>query len=352
MNLNDIFRYLVISGTLIAGTVNATTVPAVAPKMPMSTASTKLKGVNLSGAEYSSNNIAAKPGYQYTYPSNAEIDYYKNKGFTVIRLPFSGSRLQPVAMGELNKNELTLLRATVNYAASKGMYVILDPHEYGARYDAATKTKKYFGIKGGVPASQFGNFWKRVATEFKTYPNVVFGLMNEPNKQTPKEWRAVAEYGVYGIRKAGAKQLILIPGTAWTGAHNWVQSGNAAAWTGFKDANFAFEMHQYLDSDYSGTHSTCVAGKGNMVLQAATDWARANHYKVFIGETGWSSNSVCLTEGANLMNYMSKNDDVWNGWAYWSAGRWIAQSYMYMLTPANLSTPIDKPQMQALATNL
>ena len=176
--------------------------------------------------------------------------------------------------------------------------------------------------------------------------------MNEPNKQTAKEWRAVAEYGVYGIRKAGAKQLILIPGTSWTGAHSWVKSGNAAAWTGFKDSNFAFEMHQYLDSDDSGTHSSCVAGKGNVVLQAATDWARANHYKLFIGEMGWANNTTCLTEGTNLTNYMSKNADVWNGWTYWSAGKWISQTYMYMLTPANLTKPTDKPQMKALVANL
>lgn len=318
----------------------------------MSTASTKLKGVNLSGAEYDSNNIAAKPGYQYTYPSNAEIDYYKKKGFTAIRLPFSGSRLQPVALKPLNKDELARLRTVVDYIASKGMYVILDPHDYGARYDAATKKKRYYGIKDGLPASRFGNFWKLVATEFKSYPNVVFGLMNEPHKQTAKEWRAVAEYGVYGIRKSGARQLILIPGTAWTGAHNWVSSGNAAAWTGFKDPNFAFEMHQYLDSDYSGTHATCVSGKGAKVLEAATNWARTNHYKIFIGETGWANNPVCLTEGAALVSYMSKNADVWNGWTYWSAGRWIAQSYMYMLTPADLTKPVDKPQMKALVSNL
>ncbi|HTH45350.1 MAG TPA: glycoside hydrolase family 5 protein [Oxalicibacterium sp.] len=318
----------------------------------MATASTKLKGVNLSGAEYDSNNIAAKPGYQYTYPSHAEIDYYKSKGFNVIRLPFSGSRLQPRAMGPLNKTELAQLRATVDYAASKRMYVILDPHEYGARYDAASKKKKYYGISGGVPASQFGNFWKLVAMEFKNSPNVIYGLMNEPNKQTAKQWRAVADYGVFGIRKAGAKQLILIPGTSWTGAHSWIKSGNAAAWTGFKDPNFAFEMHQYLDSDYSGTHSTCAAGKGAVVLKAATDWARAHHYKIFIGEAGWASNAQCLKEGTALMSYMSKNADVWNGWAYWSAGKWIAQSYMYMLTPANLSKPTDKPQMKALVANL
>jgi len=322
---------------------------AVAAQMAMSSASLHYKGVNLSGAEYDANNIKAKAGYQYTYPSNAEIAYYHGKGFNTIRLPFSGSRLQPVDNGPLDQAELARLRAVVDYAAQQRMYVILDPHEYGARYDSVSKTKKYYGIKGGLPASEFGNFWKRVALAFKSDPNVIFGLMNEPNKQTAKEWRAVAEYGVYGIRKAGARQLILIPGTDWTGAHSWLSSGNAAAWAGFRDPNFAFEVHQYLDSDASGTHPACVAGKGSTALVAATAWAQANHYKMFIGEMGWSQQPTCLTEGAAMVSYMTHHPSVWIGWTYWTGGRWVAQSYMYMLTPANLAKPVDKPQMKALS---
>lgn len=348
LKLHGFCRYLLIYGLGATITSNV----AYAATMPMSTAALNLKGVNLSGAEYHANDITAQVGYKYTYPSNAEIDYYKSKKFTTIRLPFSGSRLQPVNSGALDPAELKRLRAVVDYAATKGLYVVLDPHEYGGRYDSVSKTKKMYGVSGGISPSVFGNFWKRVALEFKSYPNVIFGLMNEPHKQTPKEWRAVAEYGVYGIRKAGATQLILIPGTSWTGAHSWVSSGNAAAWVGFKDPNFAFEVHQYLDSDSSGMHTTCVANKGSKALEAASNWARTNRYKMFLGEAGWSKDPVCLTEGNAMMQYMKRNSDVWTGWAYWSGGKWVAQTYMYMLTPADLTKPVDKPQMPALVNSL
>ncbi|MFN3405370.1 MAG: hypothetical protein ACK40G_14825 [Cytophagaceae bacterium] len=44
-------------------------------------------GVNLSGAEFGS----VFPGTynsHYTYPTVAELDYFKSKGLTLIRLPF------------------------------------------------------------------------------------------------------------------------------------------------------------------------------------------------------------------------------------------------------------------------
>jgi endoglucanase len=351
--LHGIVSYLLVYGSLVGGVANATAVQAIPSKMQMSNPGLELKGINLSGGEYSANTVTAQYGYKYMYPSNSEIDYYKSKGFTTIRLPFSGSRLQPVNGGALNAAELGRIRAVVDYAGTKGMYVVLDPHEYGARYDAASKTKKFYGVKGGLPASQFGNFWKRVALEFKTYPNVIYGLMNEPHIQTPKEWRAVAEYGIYGIRKAQAKQLILISGTSWTGAHSWVSSGNAAAWAGYKgDPNFAFEVHQYLDSDSSGNHATCVANKGTKVLDAVSSWARTNRVKLFMGEMGWSQDPKCLVEGAAMMQAMTRSPDVWTGWTYWSGGPWVKQDYMYMLTPSSLKQPVDRLQMKALTSSL
>jgi endoglucanase len=325
----------------------------VKPKMAISNSSMKLKGANLSGAEYDSGNITAAYGCAYIYPGKAEIDYYKSKGFNTIRLPFSGSRLQPVANGALNTTELNRLYSIVNYAAYKGMYVILDVHEYGYRYDSRTKKRLLIGMPGGVPSGDLANFWSRVATAFKAYPNAIFGLMNEPNKQSPQQWRVIAEQSVTAIRKAGAPQLILIPGSYWTGAHSWVSTGNAAAWAGYHgDNNFAFEVHQYLDNNSSGTQMACVKGKGANVLDAASAWARTNRVKLFMGEMGWSWWSTCLPEGQAMTNYMSRSADVWTGWTYWSGGPWVKADYMYMLTPTSLTAPIDRPQMKALQTNL
>jgi endoglucanase len=96
--------------------------------------------------------------------------------------------------------------------------------------------------------------------------------MNEPNAQTAVQWQAAASTSVAAIRTAGFTGKITIPGTSFTGAQLWVSSGNGAAWAGYVDPgnNFIFEMHEYLDSDNSGTHSTCASGKGATALSAAT----------------------------------------------------------------------------------
>ncbi|WP_279606661.1 hypothetical protein [Sphingobium yanoikuyae] len=61
------------------------------------------------------------------------------------------------------------------------------------------------------------------------------------------------------IRAQKISNKLLIPGTAWTGAHNWVSSGNAAQAVKFVDPgkNYAFEVHQYLDAWSTGTTDKC-----------------------------------------------------------------------------------------------
>jgi endoglucanase len=314
----------------------------------------KLKGVNISGGEYNGGKTNGRLYFQYIYPSNAEINYYAGKGMTVIRVPFSGARIQPVNNAPLSVSEIANLQKVITYSASKGVTVILDPHDYGRKYDSVSGTMKLIGVPGGLPSAYFADFWKRLAIAFKSQPNVIFGLMNEPNQQTPLQWKAVATDAVMAIRSTGATQKILIPGSSWTGAHSWVSSGNAAAWKGFTEPrnNFAFEVHQYLDSNNSGMSDVCVLNKGKNVLNSATVWARANNYQLFLAEAGWSQNATCLSEGAAMMNYTSANADVWAGWTYWSGGSWWPQTYMYLRTPANLSSPVDKPQLGALLNNL
>jgi endoglucanase len=63
-----------------------------------------LFGVNLSGAEYDPGGTLE--GTNYTYPTDAEIDYYASKGMTVIRLPFLLERVEPVPGGPLSTTEL------------------------------------------------------------------------------------------------------------------------------------------------------------------------------------------------------------------------------------------------------
>ena len=299
-----------------------------------------LFGVNLSGAEYDPG--GTQEGTNYTYPTDAEIDYYASKGMTVIRLPFLLERVEPVAGGPLSATELGYIDNVVNYAASKGIDVILDPHDFGDEYGT---------VIGSTAASNatFANFWGELASHFASTSNVLFGLMNEPNAVTPTQWLASANAAIAAIRSAGATtQQILVPGTDWDGADTWVSSGNAQVLgSGIVDPshNFAFEVHQYLDANGSGTSSTVVSTTiGVERLTAITEWAEATGNKLFLGEFGVASDPTSLTALNNMLGYMAQHTDVWEGGTYWAAGAWWG-NYMYSVEPTN---GVDKPQMGVL----
>ena len=197
-----------------------------------------------------------------------------------------------------------------------------------------------------MPATLLADFWSQLASVYVHQPNVIFGLMNEPHVQTPVEWKAAAVAAVQAIRSTGAKQKILIPGTAWSGAQSWVSSGNASVWSDFADSNFAFEVHQYLDSDNSGSHTECVTNKGSQTLVEFAIWARSHKVQAFIGEAGWSTADSCGPEGNGLLSYVKSNSDVFVGLTYWAGGPWLG-TYMYSVEPVGLGTGqvSHKPQM-------
>ena len=60
-----------------------------------SSAGVQYAGVNLSGAEFGQTSLPGTFGSDYTYPTSAEVDYYKSTGMNFIRLPFRWERLQP-----------------------------------------------------------------------------------------------------------------------------------------------------------------------------------------------------------------------------------------------------------------
>ena len=171
-------------------------------------------GVNLAGAEF---NSSKKPGAlhkDYTFPSESDYAYYASKGMNIVRLPFLWERLQPQAHGALDGGQLSLLRTAVKRAKAHNLRVVLDVHNYA----------KYSGKRIGTaeaPVAVFADFWSKLATEFKDDDWVVFGLMNEPNGIDAGSWADAAQAGLDAIRATGARNLVLVPGTAYSGAHSW-----------------------------------------------------------------------------------------------------------------------------------
>jgi endoglucanase len=311
------------------------------------------KGPNLSGAEFNSG-PDKRYNYDYTYPNTDEIDYYASKGFGIIRLPFDIARAYDIAYSPINATQIGYMKPVIDYCLSKGMHVLLDPHNYGFIYDSRTGKAREIGtdVEG---TNLFADFWGRMAVIYKNYPNVLFGLMNEPHQQTAAQWYSGAVPAIKAIRAAGATQTIMIPGTFYSGAHAWNSSGNAAAWTGFNGDplnNFVFEMHQYLDSDSSGTHSQCQVNASHSLI-GATEWLVANKFKGFLGEFAWSTDPSCTNEGLAFIDYLTYNSNAWMGWTWWCGGPWYPWTYMFMLDPIDYIQPtIDRPQLEVLIAHL
>lgn len=118
------------------------------------------------------------------------------------------------------------------------------------------------------------------------------------------------------------------------------------------------QMHQYLDSDGSGTHDACVSDTiGSERLQAATTWLRDNGKKGLIGEFAGAVNPTCQAAVEDMLALIGNNTDVvsgsplfslrdivhlltiflarqWTGALWWAAGPWW-DNYMFSLEPTS-----------------
>ncbi|KAG9051239.1 hypothetical protein FS837_010526 [Tulasnella sp. UAMH 9824] len=292
-----------------------------------STKKFKLFGVNESCAEFGTA-IPGTLGTDYTWPATTSIDYFVSKGFNTFRVPFMVERLTPGSLaGSYDSAYLASLKSTVSYITGKSAYAVIDPHNY-LRYNGAILTD----------TTAFANWWKNLANQFKDNSHVIFDLQNEPWGIDATVVASFMQAAINAIRAAGATNLVLVEGTAWSGAWSWTSSsGNAAAFAGFTDPgnNFAIEMHQYLDSDSSGSSSTCVSSTiGAERIADATAWLKSHGFKGFLGEIGGGSNDVCIAAIKSAFTAMQASDSPWIGALWWAAGPWWGTYFQSIEPPS------------------
>lgn len=341
------------------------------------------KGVNISGAE----EPFPTTQYNYIYPRPVEMDYFVSKGMGTIRMPVLFRRLYPNAydlLDPINRTDeqpvsgstvgtntnLISMKNVLDYAYSKGMRVIIDDHEYGTIYDPSSGTSKNVGDGAGGTAL-FADAWARVATKFKNYPNVIFGLMNEPANCTAPQFKVAAMAALAAIRATGANQLVLIAGGgSFDDAENfgtlqgtmW-DTFNQPGWTGTNGDpadNFAFEGHKYFDTNNDGQNENYRNVTGSQLLGNMTTWCRQTNsgvtrvkpFKAFLGEFGWTDGAYTganpAVVGASLMDFMSANSDVWLGWTWWVGGsfaKYGAYTHTNLCPTGSVGAWVDRPQM-------
>ncbi|KAB1066827.1 cellulase family glycosylhydrolase [Tamlana haliotis] len=307
-------------------------------------------GINLAGADFGSN-MPGTFGVDYTYPTASELDYYKSKGLTLIRLPFKWERIQPTLNGSLNLNELQRIKTVLNSAENRDMKVILDLHNY-CRY-------KLNGQEMIIGSSQLNithikDLWTKLAIEFKDYSNIWgYGIMNEPHDLLPNaSWFDTAQDIINGIRTQDAQTSIIVAGDSWSSAERWLQYSDNLKNLNDTSNKLIFEAHVYFDNDASGKYDANYDAEGaypNIGIDRVApfvNWLQANNLNGFVGEYGVpADDNRWLTALDNFLDYLSQN--CING-TYWAGGPWWG-NYILSVEPDGST---DKPQMAILEKHL
>lgn len=319
----------------------------LAAALPAHAAERLLTGVNLAGLEFNSGRLPGRLNHDFVAPDAEELDYWRGLGASTVRVPFLWERLQPELGGVFDLDQWRVLEELIEATAERNMHIVLDPHQYGRR--RVQGEARIIGESEHVTAAHFAGFWRELATRCADRVHVIFNLQNEPHDQNLATLVRVHNQAIEAMRATGARQLILVPGSSWTGAHSWVSSGNAQAMLAMRDPanNMAFDVHQYLDRDSSGTNRECVTGAARR-LEVFTQWARQHRRRGFLGEFGAGHSAGCLSELGALLDHISANRDVWIGWTCWGAGPWWDDDYPLRLSPSSLSAPHDLPQAALL----
>lgn len=222
--------------------------------------------------------------------------------FNIFRLPTGWQYLVANKLGgNLDSTNFGQYDKLVQGCLSLGSYCIVDIHNY-ARWNG--------GIigQGGPTDDQFISLWTQLATHYKSNSKVIFGIMNEPHDLNIAAWAATVQKTVTAIRNTGATaQMILLPGTDYTSAANFIENGSGAALAAVVNpdgstTNLIFDVHKYLDSDNSGTHAECVTSNADAFNSLAT-WLRSVKRQAILTETGGGNVQSCAT-------YMCQQLDV------------------------------------------
>ncbi|TDZ16374.1 Endoglucanase gh5-1 [Colletotrichum orbiculare MAFF 240422] len=309
--------------TVTSRASSTTTAQPTSTSAPAPGGGWKWFGVNEAGGEFGEKTLPGTWGKEFIFPDPATISTLRGQGYNTFRIQFKMERLTPNSLtGAFNTAYLQNFTQAVNAVTQSGGWAVLDPHNYGRFYDNII-----------TDTAAFQTWWTNFAAQFKNNDKVIFDTNNEYYGMDQTLVLNLNQAAINGIRATGATQYIFVEGNQWSGAWSWTTvNDNMKALTDPLN-KIVYEMHQYLDSDSSGTSEACVSTTiGVERVQAATAWLRQNGKIGILGEFAGGPNPQCQTAVKGLLDYLKANSDVWTGALWWSAGPWWG-SYMYSFEP-------------------
>ena len=304
-------------------------------------------GINLNGAEFGQNIFPGKLGQDYVFPTTPELDYYKQKGMDMVRIPFLWERMQPGLMNKTSPDASVDRSFDSTYsgemdkfltaADQRGMNVVLDAQQFGRYKDNVIGTSN-------ITNDDFKQFWQKMSQTYGQHSSVYgYDLSNEPHDEDDKTWQGAAQAGVDGIRAAGDKHAVVIEGNQYAGTASWNQHSKDLA-VNDPANNVIYEAHSYWDSDHSGSYqggaqnsydkAVADARSQNMLgsnedpsnlgvndAKPFVDWLKANNAKGYIGEYGVPSNDQNWVKMQDKFLAYTKENNIdttaWGGGPFW-----------------------------------
>jgi endoglucanase len=177
------------------------------------------------------------------------------------------------------------VRAIVDRAIQRGVYVIIDWHDHNAPDHVAQAT----------------TFFQEMARAYGKQPHVIFEVFNEPLNVPWSSVKSYAEGMIRTIRGAGSQNLVIV------GTPNWSQDVDAAANDRITaDSNVAYTLHFYAN-----THKQPLRDKA----KAALDRGAA----LFVTEWGTCSadgnGSINEAETRTWLSFLKENSISWANWS-------------------------------------
>ena len=176
-----------------------------------------------------------------------------------------------------------LVTNVVEAAIKNDIYVIIDWHSHGIRTQEAI------------------DFFKKMATQYGKYPNIIYEIFNEPVRQSWQEVNAYSKAIIQAIREIDKNNIILVGSTHWDQDIHLVADSPITGYT-----NLMYSLHFY-----AATHKEDLRERG--------DYALSKGLPLFVSECAAmeaSGDGPLDTDSWNeWLNWMEKNQISWACWS-------------------------------------
>jgi endoglucanase len=215
------------------------------------------------------------------YSAGAVHELVKEWNSTVIRASLG---IEPArGYKQDSAGQMLLIKTVIDAAIKEDVYVIIDWHSHNINLEEAKA------------------FFKTIANEYHQYPNIIYEIFNEPDKETWPEVKAYSEQVIKIIREIDKDNIILVGSPRWD---QEVQLPAADPIRGFN--NLMYTMHFY-----AGTHKQWLRDRTNEAIR--------NGLPIFVSEcAGMEATGDGPIDHGEWTKFKEWMDEKKISWLAWS----------------------------------